>query len=242
MFFKKVAPMLVAGVAAATMSSAASAGLIGFTNAPTTNSVDFSNQVALDGGSVSIIDFEDHALGGLNSNQYSSFSMATTGDFGGIVNGAGPGQANTSTQPVSPGEGAHAVSNYLLNNSGSGTFTVNFQSAVMGFGLDIIDYFNPYGDNGITISAYGSNGLLGSYDAFNANFQPNNTYFMGILSDALDITSVVISDAGALGDSIGYDNLRIVTGGTVQVPEPGSLALLGLGLVGFGVARRRARG
>ncbi|WP_303289407.1 PEP-CTERM sorting domain-containing protein [Marinobacter sp. SS5-14b] len=242
MFFKKVAPMLVAGVAAAAMSSAASAGLIGFTNSPTTNSVDFANQVALDGGTISVFNFDDHALGALNSNQYSGFSMSTTGSFGGITYGAGPGQGNTSTPPLNSGEGAHAASNYLLNNSGSGTFTISFQSAVSGFGLDIIDFYNPDGSNDITISAYGTNGLLGSYGSYAANFQPNNMYFMGVLSDALDITSIVISDDGALGDSIGYDNLRVVTGGTVQVPEPGSLALLGLGLVGFGVARRKARG
>lgn len=240
MFSKNFASLMGAGVLGL-MSTMASAGVIGFTSSPGSNSVDFAAAVGTAGGSISTIDFEDHALGALNGSQYSGITMSTTGSFGGVVNGSGPGQSNTFSQPLNSGEGAHAASNYLLNNAGSGTFTLAFDSAVMGFGLDIIDYYNPSGSNGITIAAYGTSGLIGSFNSFAANFQPNNTYFMGILSDAMDITSIVISDAGALSDIIGYDDLWIASAGTVNVPEPGALALLGLGLAGLGFTRRKSR-
>lgn len=60
-------------------------------------------------------------------------------------------------------------------------------------------------------------------------------------SSSLVISGVVSRDAGLFNTSVGYVGLLIATGttGGNSVPEPGTLALFGLGLLGVGFASRR---
>ena len=61
--------------------------------------------------------------------------------------------------------------------------------------------------------------------------------YRGFVSDVA-ITSLVIDSAGVSLYS-GLDNLTVGTAAVSQVPEPGSLALLGLGLAGLATVRKR---
>jgi hypothetical protein len=228
--------------------AAASAGVITYANNPTRNSVDFTTEASSLGYSVASSNFEGMS-GALNSNVFPGMALIGTGSFTTITVGEGPGQGNTYETPLSTGEGSHAAycssvapslaCAYLGDdNTTNGTLTVNFASPVLGAGLFTIDVFNPdLGDDIFSLSAWtGANGtgtLLGTATGVNYNFQPNNMYFLGVISTAGDIGSMVFSQNGAgSGDVIGLDGLEVVGGQPVSsTPEPGTAALLCAGAV-----------
>lgn len=221
------------------------AALLGFVGNPTTNSTDWATQVGVLGGAInSNVNFDGMPLGALNGNFYTGsdgVTLIASGDVNTVQFGAGPGQSNTGTTPKSPGEGSHAPSNFLFDNGNVSSLTVSFANQVLGVGLDIIDYFNPGGNNPLTIEAFtGQNGAGASLGIFNSvafNFQRNNTYFMGFISTNNDIGSLVFTDVNTVtGDTTGIDDIVFAT--TAQVPEPALFALFGFGLVGLSLSRK----
>jgi hypothetical protein len=165
-----------------------------------------------------------------------------TGTFTTITAGAGPGQGNIPATPLSTGEGSHAAycssvapslpCAYLGGSSNAGTLTVNFATPVVGAGLFTIDVYNPLsGDDIFSLSAWsGANGtgtLLGTATGANYNFPPNNMYFLGVISTAGNIGSIVFSQNGSQsGDLIGRAGLEVVGQPTGLTPEPSTAALL----------------
>lgn len=218
----------------------------GYVNNPTGNSTDFSAAL---GGSVTTLDVGTLTTGALNPAAFfvsNGVTLAGTGNFAIVSSGAGPGQANVSAPPLSPGEGPHAPANFIGGSTTSGTLTVSFNTPVLGAGLFLIDLFNPGGgpDN-VTIQAFagagGTGTLLGTFLAVGDNFQPNNLYFMGITSSGGDIGSIVLTQPNnPSGDVIGLGNILYGSGAPTQTPEsaPGILMLIGSGLVIL-VMRRR---
>jgi hypothetical protein len=137
------------------------------------------------------------------------------------------------------------VGNYYCAGC-NGSFLLDFTSTsvgttagVYGVGFDFVNSTSlPY----IAYIIYGD----GSSEnlALSANYAPTDSAFtftfLGITSDLL-ISSIHfgLSDGGATGGGyFGIDNLTIGSITTATVPEPGTLALLGLGLVGMGMRRR----
>jgi hypothetical protein len=177
-------------------------------------------------------------LGSAQSRFYASAGASSDGPtLPEVAYGAGPGGAGISGTR-SPGEGPHPASNYVAFTSGEKqTLTITFNRAIVGVGLFVVDLFGYPGSSvgsTLAIEAFDEAGTsLGSVSSLDLNLQPNNMYFMGLASDAPDIRSFVLSSDGR--DNFGVDNIVFAE----KVPEPASLALLGLGLTLFGVVRAK---
>jgi hypothetical protein len=149
-----------------------------------------------------------------------------------VTSGAGPGQGNDTSGPLSSGEGLHPASNYVGSGSGTGTFTISFSSPVLAVGLFTVDLFNPAEGSGdrVTIQIYdGPNGTGNSLGTFNAavyNFQVNHQYFMGAGSPSSNIRSLVVNNPGYGGDVFGIDNIEFSGGTSAPVPAASPLSLL----------------
>ncbi len=224
--------------------------ITGYVNNPTGDSTDFTAGVTALGGSVTTLDVGTLSTGALNTTAFlvsNGVTLTGTGSFATVSAGAGPGQGNTFSPPLSAGEGPHAAANWIGENitfGGSGSLTVSFNKPVLGAGLYLIDLFNPPACGGggpcddVTIQAFtGANGTgtsLGIFHAVEDNFQPNHLYFMGITSSGGDIGSIVLTQpANPSADLIGLGNILYGAGGPSPVPEPSTvgLMLLGIGLV-----------
>ncbi|MGZ9709579.1 PEP-CTERM sorting domain-containing protein [Glaciimonas sp. GNP009] len=116
------------------------------------------------------------------------------------------------------------------SNSASDTMTFSFLAPVAGFG-GFLNYAPGYGPTAISTYDAMNTLLESALLTFTTNGSTNSGEFLGFLDTTADISSFTLQ-----GAYIGGANFIVVDG---DVPEAASLALLSLGLLGFGLAHKR---
>ena len=138
---------------------------------------------------------------------------------------AGPGQSTNPTQAIGSnnprsdsldfdlGGDFLAVGADLFQNNGGGSQ----------FAVDITYQLSFYDDGGLV-------------DTILATVVPNGGSFIGFIADAV-FDRVEIMSLYPGGSYEVADNITV--GNAVRVPEPATLSMLGIGLIGLGLVRRR---
>lgn len=244
----------IAGVAVASalvMSSAAQATLLYSVSGPGVSGVE--EQGFLDyikSGTAITETFEDFSAGA----QQASF-LTDIGTFTGSGNAVG---SSCSDAGFTCGAGMGIVDQNIMAISGGGTDnfwgrypmpvsdgnnqymdTLDHEKVVLTLnsGYNALGFFltDPNDSGGILdITVDGSDDVFSkSIDDILGGSQPNKgSYYFSFFSWAGDISSVTFRKNNS-SDGVGFDNV------TIGVPEPGTIGLLGLGLLGLGIARRR---
>ncbi len=180
------------------------------------------------------------ADGSVLSNQYAAWGV----NFSGFENGTAVPQPLATTAFSGEFGGAPVSGNVLenrdVNNSRADVIRIEFDSGVSGIAFDFIPFGSKGPDTRFLAYDAADNLLLDTTAGGPASSYVNFHYTgLSALSGVARLDILQPDDGWVWG----LDNFSFTSGaGPTSVPEPGTLALLGLGLAGLGAMRRRKRG
>lgn len=188
-------------------------------------------------------------LNGVGTEDFESRSgsspLAINFGLAGTATLTGPGNVASVTPGSTNGFGRYSVpsatsSRYWEATAGSGGITVQFSAPIAAFGFYGIDIGDFNGT--VSLELTDTFGNLSSLivPTAAANLANASVLYFGFYDTTVQYTSVSFITTGGSGDVFAFDNFSV---GSLQqvnpVPEPMSLAILGAGLAGLGLVRRR---
>lgn len=117
-----------------------------------------------------------------------------------------------------------------FNSTSGGAFLLTFSSAISAISVDVGD-FAPSDADEFTLTAG-----LGSDTSSQSGSTGFPTYSTLSVSGVSSFTAILSGGSAAFPQSVFWDNIKVTA-----VPEPGTYALMALGLAGVGVLTRRRK-